>query len=320
MLPFAAVVLALALADGAARAADDFAYQRSYTSVPRQVVLDTRPLDVCRQQTLVGARCLPPSEFLGPGRRLPNERDLLWLLGTARLTGAEDVLVVGQDATARDFVAGLLYWAGQRQVRVLTDPMARVLKHTKVTAPGQERDFARAVVFEAPMRDEVVVLKHELVHELAALRPRLLDGRSAPEYWGETVRSARGGHIPGALSLPAAELLPAADGGKDAVADYLARGNWVAYAHDAYEGLAYLTRLRAGQGTAVRLYLGGWAEWAADGMLPADAVAYPDASAVRPVDAKLTPARAVSVPVPAILAMVLAAFAAGWWIQRRRIT
>jgi thiosulfate/3-mercaptopyruvate sulfurtransferase len=195
--------------------------------------------------------------------------------------------------------------------------MARVLKIAKVTAAGQERDFARAVVFEAPMRDEVVVLQHEL----ADMQPRLLDGRTAKEYWGESVRAARGGHIPGALSLPAAELLPAADSGQDAVADYLARGNWVAYAHDAYEGLAYLTRLRAGQGAAVRLYLGGWAEWAADGALAADAVAYPavsypDASAVRPVDAKLVPAKAVS--VPAILAMVLAAFAAGWWIQRRR--
>lgn len=315
MLPFAAVVLALALAlaEGAARAADDFAYQRSYTSVPGQVVLDTRPLDECRQQTLVGARCLPPSEFLGPGRRLPNERDLLWLLGTARLTGNEDVLVVGQDATARDFVAGLLYWAGQRQVRVLTDPMARVLRHTKVTAPGQERDFARTVVFEAPMRDEVVVLKHELM----ALRPRLLDGRSAPEYWGETVRSARGGHIPGALSLPAAELPLAADGGKDAVADYLARGNWVAYAHDAYEGLAYLTRLRAGLGAAVRLYLGGWAEWAADGALPADAVTYPEPIMTRPAATQQTPA--AGVPVPMTLALVLAAVAAGWWLHRWRM-
>lgn len=317
MLPLAAVFLALALAAGAVRGADDFAYQRSYTSVPGQVVLDTRPLDECRQQTLVEARCLPPSEFLGPGRRLPNERDLLWLLGTARLTGNEDVLVVGQDATARDFVAGLLYWAGQHKVRVLTDPMARVLKHTKVTAPGQERDFARAVVFEAPMRDEVVLLKHELRHELAALRPRLLDGRSASEYWGETVRAARGGHIPGALSLPAVELLPAADGAKDAVADYLARGNWVAYAHDAYEGLAYLTRLRAGKGAAVRLYLGGWAEWAADGTLPADAVTYPEPITTRPATTQQPPA--AGVPVPTTLALVLAAVAAGWWLHRWRM-
>jgi hypothetical protein len=50
----------------------------------------------------------------------------------------------------------------------------------------------------------------------------------------------------------------------------------VAHAHDALEGVAYFTLLRAGAGLSARLYPGGWAEWAADGSLPADAATYPD--------------------------------------------
>ncbi|MDP2811126.1 MAG: hypothetical protein Q8O34_13345, partial [Rhodocyclaceae bacterium] len=93
-----------------------------FTYVPKveasgAVVIDSRPLADCKRASLSGARCLPAEDFLGPQRRLPSERDILWLLGTAGLAGSETVLVVGQDATARDFVAGLLYLAGQKSVR-----------------------------------------------------------------------------------------------------------------------------------------------------------------------------------------------------------
>ncbi|PWB45372.1 MAG: hypothetical protein C3F19_00005, partial [Rhodocyclales bacterium] len=299
-----------------AHAAEDFAYVRS-AAVEGSVVVDTRPLAACREKSLAGARCLPAADFLGPHNRLPSARDLLWLLGTAGLSGEETVLVVGQDAVARDFVAGLLYVAGQRSVRVLSEPVGRLLEQGAAAGPGRERGMVREAVFAAPMRDGLLFLRDEL----RALRPQpqLLDGRTENEYWGETVRAARGGHLPGAVSLPALQLRAAL--GAEGRKPVLPEGSPVAYAHDALEGFAYFTLLRAGHGVAAKLYAEGWAEWAADGALPADSVSYPDRAqpaaekSQSPQDGAVSPGTILA----AALAFALAAFGFGWWSSRRRL-
>lgn len=313
-----AALVAMTLIAAPAWAASDFAYTQKVgadalcvpgTPLCGQVtVIDSRPLADCKQATLPNARCLPADDFLGPHRSLSSERDLLWLLGTAGLDGSEAVLVVGQDATARDFVAGLLHLAGQRQVRVLTEPLARVLAGRSDAVPGQERGMIRAAVYTAPMRAERVVLKQEILREAAGAT--LLDGRSEPEYWGETVRAARGGHLPGAVLLPATTL---------AARPPLPSDGAIAYAHDAYEGLAYFTRLVAGHGIAARVYPGGWAEWAADGSLPIDAASYPERRAEAPVAVSPAPTSDASrfVLALAAFAALLAAFAGGWVFSKR---
>ncbi|MHB1144530.1 MAG: sulfurtransferase [Thiobacillus sp.] len=314
-LVIAGVGLALLAAGAPAHAMDEFGYVRDAAASLREgsVAVDTRPLDACKLRSAAGAVCLPADGFLGPQRRLPAERDLLWLLGTAGLAGDETVLVVGQDVVARDFVAGLLYIAGQRRVRVLTEPMGKLLESGIETGPGRERSFVRERVYQAAMRDGVVVLRDEL----RAMRPApmLLDGRTEAEYWGEVARSSRSGHLPGAASLPGLALRTGL--AAPAARPLLPEGEPVAYGHDAYEGLAYLTLLTAGYGVPARLYLAGWAEWAADGALPVDAAGYPEPSAVRQAEA-LPPVRQDGVAKAGMLVMVLAAFAAGWWLKRER--
>lgn len=313
-----AVAMLIALLGRPAYAAQDFAYVRSTAdALNGSIVLDVRALDDCRKRSLAGARCLPANDFLGPHRRLPSPRDLLWLLGTAGLNGKEAVLVVGQDATARDFVAGLLYVAGQRHVQALSEPITRALESGAASEPGRERGMVREVVFEMPMRDEVLVLRDEIT----AMHPwpLLLDGRTESEYWGEVVRAARSGHLPGAISLPALQLRTT----RDAAAQprpALPQGVPIAYAHDAFEGLAYLTLLTAGHGVPARLYAEGWAQWAAHGALPADAVGYPDL-APGALTSGLPPLAAG--PSLKLLfaagAFVLAAFGIGRWTMRRRL-
>lgn len=128
-----------------------------------ETAIDVRPLERCRAASLPGARCLPPTEFLGRRGQLPSERDLLWLLGTAGLDGSERVVVAGDSAGAREFVAGLLYLAGQRDVRMLMTPLTPLVASRGDAAPGRERALTRSVVFTAPMRDELwIVDRHEL--------------------------------------------------------------------------------------------------------------------------------------------------------------
>ena len=306
--------LALMCLATTAGAAEDFAYVRAAADAPGAVVVDTRPLAACREKSLAGARCLPAEDFLGPHKRLPSARDLLRLLGAAGLSGEETVLVTGQDAVARDFVAGLLYVAGQRSVRVLAEPVARLPEQG--AGPGRERGMIRETVFTAPMRDGLLLLRDEL----RALRPQpmLLDGRTENEYWGETARAARAGHLPGAVSLPALRLRAAL--GPAAEKPVLPEGAAVAYAHDAYEGLAYLTLLIAGHKVPARLYAEGWAEWAADGALPADAVSHPERA--QPAEAKSQSPQDGAARLPALLAvtlvLVVTAFIAGWHLRSRK--
>ncbi len=274
-VPLAAALLAASVQSAPVR---DFEYVRALPSQAggALAIVDARPLEQCRARTLAGARCLPADELLGPQRRLPSARDLLWLLGTAGLAGHETVIVAGQDPVARDFVAGLLHVAGQRRVQILVEPVARLLAAGAAVGAGRQRGFVRETVFEAPMRDRLLVLRDELRGELRSA-PALLDGRSDAEYWGERARAARTGHLPGAASLPAPQLRAALDGA--APRPVLPGAPAIAYAHDAYEGFAYLSLLVAGHQVAARLYAEGWAEWAADGALPADAVGYPERGA-----------------------------------------
>lgn len=172
-----AAVLALALFAAPAWATNDFAYTQKVGA--GDTVIDSRPLADCKRASLAGARCLPAEDFLGPQRRLPSERDILWLLGTAGLAGSETVLVIGEDATARDFVAGLLYLAGQKSVRILTGPMPRLDGRS---GGGQERGMVRSAVWTAPMRDSLWVLGADIVRDKPTLvdasgrRPTAADG------------------------------------------------------------------------------------------------------------------------------------------------
>ncbi|MDA8256138.1 MAG: hypothetical protein M0Z99_10975 [Betaproteobacteria bacterium] len=202
-----AALLALVLIAAPALAASDFTYTQRVGA--GETVIDSRPLADCKRASLPGARCLPAEEFLGPQGRLPSERDILWLLGTAGLAGSEAALVIGQDATARDFVAGLLYLAGQKAVRVLTGPLPRL------AGGGQERGMVRSAVWTAPMRDDLWVLGADILRE----KPTLV-----------------------AADRPA----PAA-------------ANGVVVAEDAYRAIARFTRLRAGEGLAVRVHPGSLA-------------------------------------------------------------
>jgi thiosulfate/3-mercaptopyruvate sulfurtransferase len=294
--------------------ASDFSYADD--AAPRldagAVVVDSRPLALCQKGSLKGARCIPAGDLLGPHRRLPNLFDIRWALGTAGLTGAETVLVVGDEPTARDFVAGILYLAGQREVAVLRAPLGRNSAHA---VPGTGRGMTRERVYLAPARDELWRLRGDIVSRLNDTpAPALIDGRGESEFWGETARAARGGRLPGAESAPAATVRAALARG-ETISPRM--GEPVVYAHDPYDGIAYFTLLRAGAGIAARVYPGGWSEWAADGNLPADAATYPARGAVT-ADAQSPAPASRTALLLASLALAAIFGAAGYYLGRRR--
>ena len=231
------------------------------------ITLDTRPLSSCLQQTVAGAICLPIEDFVAPQRRLANWSGILWLLGTAQLTGNEHVLIVGEKSDRRDLLAGVLALAGQKQITTVDKPVSKIIGNTDNTSAGTQRSTTRVNVFAAPMRSDLIALGNEMIN-LYSENTIILDGRSEAEYFGQRIRAARGGHIPGAIHYPISQLTDRAS--QHAVSST----HTVAYAHDSVEGLVYFSTLLA-NGINTRLFLGGWTEWAADGALPADAASFP---------------------------------------------
>lgn len=238
-------------------------------------VIDARPLEQCLTKSVRGARCLPVADFFGPHDRLASFVNINWLLGTAGLSGQEHVLVVGNNAQERDFIAGVLFVAGQKEVSVLTQKMKRGGGFSeKFLGLGVERMESRTNVYHGIARDKAIVFKKELSKILSFDTPTvLIDGRSEKEFWGASVRGVRGGHIVGARHFSSSRLRSLATSGET---NELEKRDTIIYGHNAFEGLAILTLMRAGFDISARVYPGGWAEWSADSNMPVDAVTYPD--------------------------------------------
>jgi thiosulfate/3-mercaptopyruvate sulfurtransferase len=238
------------------------------------VIIDVRPQELCLKGSLSGARCLPAGDFFGPNGRLVNFPDLSWLLGTAGLSGSEHVLVIGISPSKRDFVAGILYLAGQQKVTILRIPFSELTAKSADLRPGQIRSNIRSAVHSKPFRAEMIILRNELDTFIKSNPlPELLDGRSEKEYWGENIRTFRGGHLPGAQLLPASELRALLKIDPQRFPDF---SSPIVYAHNTLESVAYFSLLRAGFGIEARVFLTGWADWAMDPSLSVDSLSYLD--------------------------------------------
>ncbi len=225
------------------------------------VVVDTRPRAVCLRRSVAGGLCLAPGMFLGPRGRLVSWRNIRWLLGTMRLTGTETAVVAGDDATADDFVAGILYIAGQGRVEVAAHPLtAWLARHPRATGSGTTRGVFREAIYTAWPRTRLIVLRRELQRLVrGGLGAYLLDGRPPGRYRGVRGTRPRGGHIPGAVSLPMDDLGPVS--AAKAVPAAKTRPV-IAYGARPYESVAYFARLWM-LGVRARVFIGGWRDWAA---------------------------------------------------------
>ena len=282
----------------------------------RVIIVDVRPQELCLKGSLSGARCLPAGDFFGPHGRLINFTDLSWLLGTAGLSGSEHVLVVGISPLERDFVAGILYLAGQQKVTILGISFAELEDKSADLSPGRKRSNIRSTVHSAPFRSEMIILRNELDALLKSNKlPDLLDGRSEKEYWGENIRTFRGGHLPGAQLLPAAELRDLLKIDPQRIPDFSVP---IVYAHNTLESVAYFSLLRAGFGIEARVFLTGWADWAMESSLSVDSLSYPDKQSLNKISAPETPSQTDNY-WPISIAVILAGlFLMAWGILSKK--
>jgi thiosulfate/3-mercaptopyruvate sulfurtransferase len=226
-------------------------------------VVDVRPKNRCERATIKAAVCFPVEQLFADNDRIANFSGLLWMLGTAGLSGDETVLVVGDQMIRKEAFAGLLFAAGQATVLVHSGNLTQISKSDNLTLPvgaGIQRSTTRTKVFTAIPRTHTLLTMPELQQELAldSAAP-LFDTRTESEYWGRSIRAARGGHIPGAIWATSVES-----------ALQLESRKAIVYGHNALDGLAQLAKWTA-LGVQARVYLAGWSEWAADTRQAVDA-------------------------------------------------
>lgn len=275
---FSALLLLLTLLTCSYTRAADFPLLQKVAGVADaglyDVIVDTRPLASCRQSSLQQAKCLPVEDLLAPQGRLANWSGILWLLGSAGLSGTEHILVTGQLPARRDFIAGLLVLAGQHRVTVAEQAVTEMTAANDRLFAGSVRATTRTSVYTAAMRSDLIVLRSDLKTWVTG-DSILLDGRSESEYYGASVRASRGGHIPGAMHSPLSDWR--SDPARNAALFDISNSdnkNPVVYAHDTFDSLVYFTAVLAA-GVMPKVYLSGWVEWANDSALAVDSVSYP---------------------------------------------
>ena len=209
-------------------------------------VLDIRDTKQCKCKSLKGARCIPANDFLDTNQNLVGISGLLWLLGTIGLSGVEHVVVVGNDLKRQEFVAGVLFIAGQKRISILEKPIEKI--EVKFLAGGEERSTTREKVFISPMRDGSLILPEELDGLIQTQAPYSLlevtqSNSVADKYARPLINTAQNwsGDI---ADLPPVDI----------------NAPIIVYGRDTSESLAALARLVARNKTAMAL-LGGAKGW-----------------------------------------------------------
>ena len=244
---------------------------------PDVVTLDASlapPGQATDMRAAFAARHIPGARFLDLAalKAAPDFAAAMTALGV----GSSDRIVVYDHSPLRSATRGwwLLRHHGARHVAVLDGGLGKWLaEHRPVDSAAAG---TRAATFTAAVRPAAHVAKSDI---LAGLDTPLVDSRDAPRFRGETPDPRPGiaaGHIPGALSLPFADLY-ASDGtlkpletlqaifaaaGIDPAAPFAAScGSGV-----TATSLLFAAHLLGGDDT--KLYEGSWTEWGADPATP----------------------------------------------------
>lgn len=139
------------------------------------------------------------------GGLLPDEKQMSSALSRIGYSGSEHIVAVDDNGGPQ---AARLLWTleafGIDRASMLNGGMAAW--KAEIEAIDQTPETPRPSEYRASYKGGNVLDRQGLLERLDDPTLQIIDARSAGEYRGEDVRSARGGHIPGAIHLEWSQL------------------------------------------------------------------------------------------------------------------
>jgi len=129
--------------------------------IKKMILVDASSLSRCQKESVKTAKCLPSNTFQSDLGVLASFYDITWVFGTAGLQGSEELLVFADTEKQRDALLGLLYLAGHKKLWRWNAKKSE-LQNVLGLGKGQRRGIIRSKYYIASMRDESLVLPHEL--------------------------------------------------------------------------------------------------------------------------------------------------------------
>ena len=189
----------------------------------------------------------------------------------------DDTLVVGYD-DHRSALAARLWWAlryyGHDAVRILDGGWHKWVGECRATTA--ELTGPQKAIFHPHLRPEMRKTADDVLAAVAANAVCLLDARTSDEFAGKLSRAKRSGHISGAVSLPALEVvagtyeeLAPAEELRLKFARYAGEGKLpiITYCNGGVSAALLLAGMEMA-GIEGSLYDGSWGEWGNDLRLP----------------------------------------------------
>lgn len=269
--------LFIAISPGLSQAFSAIGYEEAKTAISKGTVLvDVRSEEEYNRGHLPGALNVPFREMMDNTRHLLPPEDMAAILSDYGVAKQPQTVVYGKRGSIlATYMGWILYYLGADDTLVFTggaDDWADRGGRMSI-----EKTKPQPAEFEPDIRTDYRVDAEFIKKHLDTGDITILDVRSAGEYFGQDIRSLRGGHIPGAVNMDYAFCLNPVS--MDLAETKRLESTFAMIPKDkpvivycqtgARASLSFLALKEAGF-KDVRLYPESWKDWGSSPMLPVE--------------------------------------------------